>query len=157
MTFFLFCFRYSEDGDIMKQSIKVVLFSCLVGTIFAGLFFLTVKNKAEAKTVPSLYAFQVGVFKNQENAVNTTKNYAYAQIIQEEELYRVYIGLTVDNRDFLQNYFDNLGYNYYIKEIQVEEAVVENIKKYDALFLQTSEESKAKVLQTMLESYASGL
>lgn len=141
----------------MKQSLKVVLFSCLIGTIFAGLFFLTVKNKAEAKAVPSIYAFQVGVFKNQENAINTAKNYENAQIIEEEGLYRVYIGLTVNNQDVLKNYFDKLGYNYYIKEVQVEENIIENIKKYDALFLQTSEENQAMVIKSMLESYANGL
>lgn len=137
----------------MKQSVKVILFSCLVGTVLAGVFFLTVKNKAEAKSVPIVYAFQVGVFKSEGNAETFKNNYQTARIIKDEEgFYRVFIGVTAKNKDLFIQWLNEKNENYYIKEIQVSEEVYEKLLKYDEILLQTSKESMEGILKNMLES-----
>ena len=136
----------------MKQSVKVILFSCLVGTILAGSFFLTVKNKAEAKTVPVVYAFQVGVFKSLQNAELFKNNYSNAKITKDkDDFYRVFIGVTIKNKDLFVNLFNKQQENYYLKEIQVAESIYDNLLKYDELLEKTSKESQDAIIKNMLE------
>ena len=135
----------------MKQSVKIIIFSCLIGATLAGIFFLGIKEKAEAKTAPILYAFQVGVFKNLENAEKLKDNYSYAKIIKDQEYYRVFIGITLNNKDILRKIFESKGYKYYVKEIQVTEEIQEKIIKYDTFLVETSEENRDGVLRNMLE------
>lgn len=133
----------------MKQTIKVIIFSCFVGTIMAGVFFLNIKEKAEAKVTPIVYAFQVGVFKNISNAEKEKNNYSFAKIVKDGDLYRVFIGVTVKNKDMLKEKFDNQNINYYIKEIAVADITFNNIIKYDEILLKTTLENS--LVKQMLE------
>lgn len=142
---------YTLLGDFMKQNVKIVIFSCLIGATLAGIFFLGVKEKAEAKTKPFIYAFQVGVFKSLENAENLKNNYSFAKVIKDQEYYRVFIGVTVNNKDALRRLFESQGYNYYVKEMQVSGELQEKIVKYDEFLIQTSDENINGVLKNMLE------
>ncbi len=136
----------------MKQGLKVILFSSVVGTILAGLFFLSVKEKAEAKMLSTVYAYQVGVFKNKDNALATLSNYENAKIVLDNDLYRIFIGVTINAKDYLSAYFDELGYSYYIKEIELDENLKEDIKKYDDVLMKTNKESNQGIIKQMLES-----
>ena len=135
----------------MKQNIKIIIFSCLIGATLAGIFFLGIKEKAEAKTKPVLYAFQVGVFKSLDNAENLKNNYMIAKVIKDHDYYRVFIGVTVNNKEVLRRIFESQGYNYYVKEMQVDEKLQEKIIKYDEFLIQTSEENRNVVIKNMLE------
>lgn len=136
----------------MKQNAKIFVFSCLIGATLAGIFFLSIKDKAEAKSVPVIYAFQVGVFKNLSNAESYKNNYSYAKVIKDQDLYRVFIGVTLNNMDLLKSLFDKQGYNYYIKEIKVSDEMIDNITKYDKLLIQAVENNQNLLLKNMLES-----
>ena len=136
----------------MKQSFKVIIFSCLIGGSLAGIFFLGIKNKAEAKTVPIIYAYQVGVFKNYQNAENTKNSYPFAKIVKDKDFYRVFIGITIENKDILKKLFDAEDDYYYIKEITIKEEIYKNIAKYDEMLLKTSDENKKALIKKMLES-----
>ena len=121
--------------------------------MLAGAFFFNIKEKANAKNKPVLYAFQVGVFKNQKNANNFTMRYPNAHVFFDKEYYRIFIGITKDNKDVLVHYFDKQNLSYYIKEIEPPtQEILENIQKYDELLLKTAEENIALVLKNMLES-----
>lgn len=136
----------------MKKTLKIILFSCLVGTLLAGTFFLSIKEKANAQNKPILYAFQVGVFKNKDNAINFKNRYEVAKVFFDNEYYRVFIGLTCENKELLENTFNKKNYSYYIKELDVSEELETQIKKYDEIYRQTSEENKILVLKNLLES-----
>ncbi len=136
----------------MKKNLKVILFSCVIGTVLATVFFLNIKEKAEAKNREIAYAFQVGVFKSEQNAENIKNNYSFAKVVKDSEYYRVFIGITSSNKETLEKIFENKGYNYYVKEISIPEETLNEIKKYDTLFAKTSEENKGFVIRNMLES-----
>lgn len=131
----------------MKQYLKIVLFSCIIGTIFAGLFFFNIKEKAEAKTTTVAYAFQVGVFKNQENAKNLSEQYTTSKIIKDGDLYRVFIGLTSKNKEKLENLYNEN--NYYIKEIILTANQYSELVKYDVVLEKT--ENPELIIKNMLE------
>lgn len=136
----------------MKKNLKVVLFSCLVGTMLAGVFFFNIKEKAEAKNKSTVFVYQVGVFKNENNAYALKKEYAYAKIVKDKEYYRVFIGVTMKNQEMLKNWFQEKQYNYYVKEIELSEEILNQIQKYDELLSKTNNENRDTVLKTMLES-----
>ncbi len=141
----------------MKKTLKIVLFSSLLGIVLAGLFFFNIKEKAEAKNKPILYAFQVGVFKNKENASNYRSRFTLGTVFYDGEYYRVYVGITVDNKELLSSIFDKEGYSYYIKELEVDEKIITEIKKYDELLIQSGEENRMLIIKNMLESYQNEL
>lgn len=136
----------------MKKTLKIVLFSCLIGTLLATTFFLSIKEKASAKNKPVLYAFQVGVFKNKDNANNFKNRYETAKVFFDDEYYRVFIGITSENKEILESTFNSKNISFYIKELDATEELEEQIKKYDELYKQTSEENKSLVLKNLLES-----
>ena len=136
----------------MKKTLKIVLFSCLVGTLLAGTFFLSIKEKANAKNKPVLYAFQVGVFKNKDNANNFKNKYPTAKVFWDNEYYRVFIGMTSSNKELLEKVFNEQNYSYYIREMDATEEQLAIIQKYDALLKETNNENISLVLKNMLES-----
>lgn len=136
----------------MSKTLKIILFSTILGMGLAIFFFLSIKEKAEAKNKPILYVFQVGVFKNKENASNYKMRFSLGKVFYDGEFYRVYIGLTVKNKELLSTIFDNLNYNYYIKEISVKEEFMEEIIKYDELLEKSQEENRLLIIKNMLES-----
>lgn len=136
----------------MKKTLKIILFSCIVGTLLATTFFLSIKEKASAKNKPVLYAFQVGVFKNKDNANNFKNRYETAKVFWDDEYYRVFIGITSENKEILEGIFNEKNYSYYVKELDVTDELEIEVKKYDELYRQTSEENKSLVLKNLLES-----
>ncbi len=141
----------------MKTTLKVILFSSFVGIVLACLFFFNVKEKAEAKNKPILYAFQVGVFKNRDNATLFKEKYKTSALIYDGEYYRVYIGVTTNNKEELESLFNQEGYHYYIKELEVTSGLYAEMEKYDYLLKNSSEESKFSIIQKMLESVSNEL
>lgn len=141
----------------MKKTLKIVFFSSLLGVVLAGLFFFNIKEKAEAKNKPILYAFQVGVFKNKENASNYRNRFSLGKIIHDGEYYRIFIGVTVDNKEMLASFFDQENYSYYIKELEASEEILNEIKKYDELLVKSNEENRMLIIKNMLESYQNEL
>lgn len=135
----------------MKKNIKIILFSCFIGTILACLFFLNIKEKAEAKTSDTLYVFQVGVFKQEQNAINLQKDFKYSRIIKDKDYYRVFLGCTIRHKEKLKKYFNNQGYNYFLKEMKVKEEILSIVGKYDELLNETSEENIELIIKSSLE------
>ena len=85
----------------MNSTLKVIFFSSFIGILLAFLFFTNIKEKAEAKNKPILYAFQVGVFKNKENADNYKLKFTTGKVLFDGDYYRVYVGVTTTNKDLL--------------------------------------------------------
>lgn len=139
----------------MKQYLKIILFSCVVGSVLAGAFFLNIKEKAEAKTKNTIYAFQVGVFKSLENANNFSNQYNISKIIKDNNLYRVFIGVTIKNKNKLEIMFKNKGYNYYIKELILNNDQYNELLKYDIVLEQS--ETPEIIIKSMLELIANEL
>lgn len=141
----------------MKKMLKIVFFSSLLGVFLAGLFFFNIKDKAEAKNKPILYAFQVGVFKSLENATSYKTRFPLGIVVQDGEYYRIYIGITVNNKELLSALFNKENYNYYIKELEAPEKIITEIQKFDELLVKSSEENQILIIKNMLESYQNEL
>lgn len=141
----------------MQKTFRIVLFSSLLGVTLAGLFFFNVKEKAEAKQKNYLYAFQVGVFKTLDNANQFKTRFNGSIIVKDNDYYRIFVGITKNNKELLEKIFKDLEYDYYIKEVEVSEEVINNIIKYDEILKLSEEENKLEIINKMLGSYLNEL
>ena len=84
------------------------------------------------------------------------QDYTRCKIYKDNEYYRVFVGVTINNKAMLESIFNNLGYDYYIKELDKIKNV-EEILKYDELLKESNEENKMIIIKNMLESFSYGL
>ncbi|MBQ4583525.1 MAG: hypothetical protein IJA94_01330 [Bacilli bacterium] len=121
----------------MKKYLMVTLIAIFVGGLFAFYMFYGIdKNVTDViKNDNHITVFQSGVFKDEENAVIEKNKYEQAIIIKDENLYRVYIGVSYDEEVTLayESYFKKNNYNYYCKKLEVSDNYLTNLKKYEEL------------------------
>lgn len=126
------------------KKIVIIILLCL-------LFFLTIyklyKNK-ETETY-QIYLLQVGAYKNYDNVVNMTKYLDNYYIYKENDLYKVIIGVTLNN-----NIYDKLINLYKIDNVFKKSLKItnkdfyNNIKKYDILI---NESNDKEVLNNIIK------
>lgn len=139
----------------MKKTILTIVLAILIGFTF-GFFFLkkfTPKTIAEVSNIKSqVYAFQIGVYKNKDNATkNATTNNSI--VVEDNNLYRVYIALLKDQTliDNLKKYYDSIGLNYYLKAINVSDSTENIINNYELLLNNCDSSNYDMILSSMLK------
>ena len=139
----------------MKKTILTIVLGILIGCTF-GFFFLkkfTPKTITEVSNIKSqVYAFQIGVYKNKDNATkNATTNNSI--VVEDNNLYRVYIALLKDQTliDNLKKYYDSIGLNYYLKAINVSYNTENIINNYELLLNNCDSSNYDMILSSMLK------
>ena len=139
----------------MKKTILTIVLAILIGFTF-GFFFLkkfTPKTITEVNNIKSqVYAFQIGVYKNKDNATkNATTNNSI--VVEDNNLYRVYIALLKDQTliNNLKKYYDSIGLNYYLKAINVSYNTENIINNYELLLNNCDSSSYDMILSSMLK------
>ena len=139
----------------MKKTILTIVLAILIGFTF-GFFFLkkfTPKTITEVSNIKSqVYAFQIGVYKNKDNAtINATTNNSI--VVEDNNLYRVYIALLKDQTliDNLKKYYDSIGLNYYLKAINVSYNTENIINNYELLLNNCDSSNYDMILSSMLK------
>ena len=139
----------------MKKTILTIVLAILIGFTF-GFFFLkkfTPKTITEVSNIKSqVYAFQIGVYKNKDNATkNATTNNSI--VVEDNNLYRVYIALLKDQTliDNLKKYYDSIGLNYYLKAINVSYNTENIINNYELLLNNCDSSNYDMILNSMLK------
>ena len=139
----------------MKKTILTIVLAILIGFTF-GFFFLkkfTPKTITEVSNIKSqVYAFQIGVYKNKDNAAkNATTNNSI--VVEDNNLYRVYIALLKDQTliDNLKKYYDSIGLNYYLKAINVSDNTENIINNYELLLNNCDSSNYDMILSSMLK------
>ena len=139
----------------MKKTILTIVLAILIGFTF-GFFFLkkfTPKTITEVSNIKSqVYAFQIGVYKNKDNAIkNATTNNSI--VVEDNNLYRVYIALLKDQTliNNLKKYYDSIGLNYYLKAINVSYNTENIINNYELLLNNCDSSNYDMILSSMLK------
>lgn len=139
----------------MKKTILTIVLAILIGFTF-GFFFLkkfTPKTITEVSNIKSqVYAFQIGVYKNKDNATkNATTNNSI--VVEDNNLYRVYIALLKDQTliDNLKKYYDSIGLNYYLKAINVSDSTENIINNYELLLNNCDSSNYDMIFSSMLK------
>ncbi|MBQ9834685.1 MAG: hypothetical protein IJO33_05820 [Bacilli bacterium] len=121
----------------MKKYFMVALLAILVGGLFAFYMFSGVDKIVNdvINDNDEITVFQSGVFKDKSNALLEKNKYEQAIVVQDGNLYRVYIGVSYDEEVTLayETYFKKHNYHYYRKKIDVSNNYLTNLKKYEEL------------------------
>ena len=139
----------------MKKTILAILLATIIGFTF-GFFFLKKLNTETITEVSNIksqvYAFQIGVYKNKDNALKeaSTNN---GLVILDNDIYRVYTAILKDATliDNLKNYYNSIGLNYYLKAINVSSKTSGIIDNYESLLKSCDSSNYNLILDSMLK------
>lgn len=141
----------------MKKILITIGCSLLVGAIFAIVIFKNVDKEVAMvlKEEETLNFFQVGVFKNEDNANNFMQNYNSSIIIKDHNYYRVIIAICTNQAlEKEKAFFDSLGIEYYVKEENVSnEKFISKLNEYESLLLSSSDETYNTINKNILKLY----
>lgn len=139
----------------MKKTIISIFLAMIVGFTF-GFFFLKKFNTETITEVSNIksqvYAFQIGVYKNRDNALNAA-NTNKGIVILDNDIYRVYIAILKDQTliDNLKSYYSSIGLNYYLKAINVSSKTSSIIDNYESLLKSCDDSNYNLILDSMLQ------
>lgn len=146
----------------MKKTLLTILGAILVG-FGLGLFFFKkfdTNIEALATSVKSIYAVQVGVYKNIDNAKDVA-NKMGGIVVLDNDYYRVYIDIIKDKEilNSREEYYKNNNINYYLKIINPSKEFIDKLDDYEIILKNTSiSADKIKVVrEQILKEYQNEL
>lgn len=137
-----------------KFLLILIIITCLFSCSIFGLY----KRKSVVKN--KYYLLQVGAYKNYDSISKKTKEYENYLVLKEEDLYKLYIGVTKDKEVYrkLVNLYANTS-SIYKKEITLSNQKFDDtLTKYDSLIKNSEDikeinlviKSELKLLEEML-------
>ena len=120
-----------------KILLIIIIITCLFSCSIFGLY----KRKSVVKN--KYYLLQVGAYKNYDSISKKTKEYENYLVLKEEDLYKLYIGVTKDKEVYrkLVNLYASTS-SIYKKEITLSNQKFDDtLTKYDSL-IKNSEDIK---------------
>ena len=139
---------------MMKKGIIIILIAVMLGGGFAYYLFnnIVVKEKDTDKTMVN--AFQVGAFTSYDNAVRVAER-DNGIVVKDEDIFRVYVAILYDKEavNKLEDYYNKIGLNYYLKPIYVSNSFIEEIKDNEELLKVSSTETYVTINSDVLSKY----
>lgn len=99
-------------------------------------------------------AFQVGVFTNYDNALKVADR-NNGIVVNDDDLYRVYVSILSSSEAVkkMKEYYDSIGLNYYLREIEVTEEFLSNIKNTEDLLIVSDSDTYNIINLNVLNKY----
>ena len=137
----------------MKKVLLILLSTILLGSGLAYLMFnkIVLNDKEEMKVVK---AFQIGVYSNYDNALKIAER-NNGVVIMDDSLYRVYVAILSDKEAInkVKRYYDKIGLNYYLKEINVSKEFIKEIKEDEELIKRGNSDTYKTINLDVLNKY----
>lgn len=151
---------YNNYGDNMREKIIMpIIASVLVGFVM-GKFMFNQYDSGVALTSnlvekESLYFLQQGVYSSIDSMNQNTSSLPYYIYTEEDNKFYVYVGITKDNLEKVKGYYQDKGYDIYIKTIEVSnEAFLEVFNQYEQLLKNTTDENAiSAIISGVLAKY----
>lgn len=105
-------------------------------------------------------AFQVGVYTSLEAATTYSTKYKNATIIQDNELYRVYVAVlkNKNNIESMSKYLDSQGIDYYLKDLNIaNKDLKKKINEYENIMNTENEVVFLEINKMIMETYEDSL
>lgn len=139
----------------MKKTLMMIMLAVIVGFSFGYLFLRKFNNEVitEVSSIKSqCYAFQIGVYRNKENALKAA-NDSRGIVILDNDFYRVYIALLKDENliESLKSYYDTKNVNYYLKAIYISDKTSSILDNYEIILKRTSIDNYEAIIENMLK------
>ncbi len=139
----------------MKKVLLIILGAILIGGGLAYFMFNKVVLKEDnIEGMKSVNAFQIGVYSNYDNALKIAER-NNGIVITDDNLFRVYVAILSDKEAIKKvgNYYEKIGLNYYLKEINVSKDFVKEIKDDEELIKRSSSETYNTINLDVLNKY----
>lgn len=134
----------------------MLLLAVSLGTVVGKYFY----QETNAKTVfqdEKLIFLQQGVYTNKENMEENSRRIDPKIVVEENEKYYVYVGITGDekNAQKLKEIYQNQGYEIYEKKVDVSnQEFKSNLDQFDLLLSKTNkEEELLSINEVILANY----
>lgn len=140
-------------GDKMKRNLLLISVSIIFGILFT--YFILNKEDIYAKEEYYIYAFQAGAFEDIDNANKYSDKLPASIIINENNLYKVYVAIykDIDIINEMVVYFENNNINIYLKGIKVNKDFYEILDSYEQIIKNSDKNIYNKINQSILNSY----
>lgn len=143
----------------MKKVLLTLFFSIMLG-ILLGIYSYNKFNKEDLSLVMNknneIYAFQIGVFDNLDNANNLANKYN-AIVLNDNNKYRVYIAFCTTMLNKLKDYYDKKAIAYYIRNINVSSTFFNKLKEYELLLSEANTNNYDSIIKKILNEYEEDL
>lgn len=136
----------------MKKKILIIFFALLLAVVI--LFVIAFKlNKSFGNDKNMITVFQVGVFKNEINALSAAKKYN-GIVHKDGEYYRVYIAAykSAEIINKMKKFYEDSNTEYYLRKIKIDEEYLITINKYEKLLENSNDSSIYPNLNVLLVS-----
>ncbi len=136
----------------MKKNLIIILMALLSGFVVISIIFLMV-NKPLKEQENMITVFQVGVFKNEVNALAEAKKYK-GIVHKEKNYYRVYIAAYQNDEIIakMKSYYESNGISIYLKKVKVSQEYLNTINKYENLLQNSNDQTIYANLNELLIS-----
>lgn len=128
----------------MKKYLKILGVSIIFGGLLAYLFYYDINKEVRAisKKEEVVTLFQVGVFKDYNNAAFFSKTFPSSLIYKDNDYYRVIIAISYheETKLKLESIYQNSEIEYYEKEIRINKDFIEKISNYESIILKSNKE-----------------
>jgi len=138
----------------MKKNLILVTLSIILGIAFT--FFVLNKQDTYAKEEYLVYAFQVGAFEKEDNAIEYSSYLPTSIIHKEDNLYKVYVAIykDIDIINKMVVYFENNDINVYLKNISVDKDFYKILDNYEEFINKSGNDNiYNKINQSILNSF----
>ena len=112
--------------------------------VLAYLFYYDINKEVRAisKKEEVITLFQVGVFKDYNNAAFFSKTFPSSLIYKDNNYYRVIIAISYheETKLKLESIYQNSEIEYYEKEIRINKDFIEKISNYESIILKSNKE-----------------
>lgn len=128
------------------MNIKKVVVLLVIALFFSFLIFK--KYNAQEDSTNEYYILQVGAYSNYDNVIKYTKNLENYIIYEEENLYKIFIGITenIDTYNKLVNIYAN-NLNTFKKVIKIKNEEIKNkIMNFDKIINSTNDKAKLNLI-----------
>lgn len=134
----------------MKKNIETIIVCIAVGFLMGQFMFNQYHKEEKPSTIPTiqleekLYFLQQGVYSNLDTLKQNLTDFEYYTYTEKDGKYYVYVAIikSKENMEKLKGYFNQKGYDIYVKEISVTStAFLEVLDQYEQL-LNGTEDAK---------------
>lgn len=144
----------------MKKNIIIFLIAIIVGTlIFSIIYYKSFKvNEITSEKDLNVKAFQIGVYTNYDNALKVAER-NNGIVVSDNEYYRVYIAILNDQDaiKILEEYYQDIGLKYYLKDVSVTQEFLDIIVEDEELLKNSSTETYTTINIDVLMKYEESL
>ena len=143
----------------MKKNIETIVVCIAVGFLMGQFMFNQYHKEEKLSTIPvvqteeKLYFLQQGVYSNLDSMKQNLTDFEYYTYTEKDGKYYVYVAIikSEENMEKLKGFFNQKGYDIYVKEISITSAAfLEVLNQYEQLLKGTDDEKTIQAACTQI-------